>query len=102
MLLRLVASTFAPSEALIVSLRERAGLAEEFEDIGVRVVCLDIPPGVPSLPDLLRLRRAVHQYRPDVIQGWMYHGNLAAVAAQRLWGWRAPLLWSIRTAVLPG
>ena len=32
--------------------------------------------------------------RPDVVQGWMYHGNLAAWALGRAWG--LPFAWNIR------
>ncbi|MEM7393508.1 MAG: glycosyltransferase, partial [Verrucomicrobiota bacterium] len=39
----------------------------------------------------LRPLSFIRRLRPDLVQGWMYHGNLAA-----LLGFRQPILWNIR------
>ena len=71
--------------------------------LDARVRAADIPLstlGLRSGPGPLRLSRALRStfadgWRPQVIQGWMYHGNLAAWAlAQGLPG--AALSWNIR------
>lgn len=63
------------------------------EDLGISVKNLDIKS--PSLKGLARTAAALRP-RADIVQGWMYHGNLAAWAATRLRRTRAPLVWNIR------
>lgn len=48
--------------------------------------------------DLLRLAGLIRRYSPDIVQGWMYHGNLAASLALALSGRRraTSLIWGIR------
>jgi glycosyltransferase involved in cell wall biosynthesis len=41
------------------------------------------------------LRTVLAGTRPDVVQGWMYHGNLAALAAPS----RTPVVWNIRQSI---
>jgi glycosyltransferase involved in cell wall biosynthesis len=44
----------------------------------------------------MALRARVRDFRPAVVQGWMYHGNLAALVGHWLAGSRAALAWNIR------
>jgi len=44
------------------------------------------------------LRRAVHDYQPDVVMGWMYHGNLAASMTSFM-GHKGPIVWNVRHSV---
>jgi glycosyltransferase involved in cell wall biosynthesis len=53
-------------------------------------------PPLPGWRDFRRLRRIIGDYRPDLIQGWMYHGNLAATVGARLAGFEGPVLWNVR------
>jgi glycosyltransferase involved in cell wall biosynthesis len=45
------------------------------------------------------LRGALAAWRPDVIQGWMYHGNVAASLLSRFLGRRVPVVWTIRQSL---
>lgn len=45
------------------------------------------------------LRKALAAWRPDVMQGWMYHGNVAATLLARLPGRRVPVVWTIRQSL---
>lgn len=57
---------------------------------------LGMTRGRPDPLKLARLAGITRAIAPDLIQGWMYHGNLAASLA-RLTGRRsAPLLWNVR------
>jgi glycosyltransferase involved in cell wall biosynthesis len=47
---------------------------------------------------ILRLQKVVHEVQPDVIMGWMYHGNLAA-SLSRYFGFEGPILWNVRHSV---
>ena len=53
-----------------------------------------------ALPAAFRLLRAVNGLRPRVLQGWMYHGNLAASFAHALCPGRRgrKLFWNLRAS----
>lgn len=78
--------------SLIVLGREDA-LAGAFREIGIEPVMLGLHAGQWPLGQIARFVDEVRATRPDIIQGWMYHGNLAAsFAAARL---GVPACWSI-------
>lgn len=41
------------------------------------------------------LSSRIREESPDIVVGWMYHGNLAA-QAMRLAGFRGPVIWNVR------
>ena len=59
---------------------------------------LGMDAGKPSLGSLLKLRRLTKQIAPDLLVGWMYHGNLAATLASWI-GHRAPVIWNVRQSL---
>jgi glycosyltransferase involved in cell wall biosynthesis len=96
MLLRLLAASdrnrFTPS---VISLMPEGPVAARLAELPVPVHSLGMAQGRPNLAGLRELARRAHALAPDLIQGWMYHGNLAGTAA---WWWqgRSPrLVWSV-------
>jgi glycosyltransferase involved in cell wall biosynthesis len=69
-------------------------LAPQFCAIGVEPVFLGLAAGRWPFAAVGRLLAAVRAKRPELIQGWMYHGNLAAsFVGARL---KVPVCWSVR------
>lgn len=66
---------------------------------GVPVVSLGLCHPQKAPVAMRALLREVRAFKPDVIQGWMYHGNLAATVACRLAMPRARLYWGIRQSL---
>lgn len=66
----------------VVSLREPQPVGERLRELGIEVHELGMSPSRPSLRGLWRLWRLCRGFRPDLVQGWMYHGNLAAHLAR--------------------
>jgi glycosyltransferase involved in cell wall biosynthesis len=56
--------------------------------------------GRPGATALLHLTRLLSALKPDLLMGWMLHGNLAVWAATKLLRREGPLAWTIRN--LPG
>jgi glycosyltransferase involved in cell wall biosynthesis len=83
-------------EPVVIALQDGGPVAERIRALGVPVHQL----GLRSLWDLpavlLRLRRLARELSPDLVQGWMYHGNLAATLLVRWGPRRARLCWNIR------
>ena len=74
--------------------------------IGARISAMDIPlltlgmrEDRPLSPAMLRLIPAARSLRPSLVQGWMYHGNLAASGCALLSGRRLPVLWNVRRSL---
>ncbi len=86
-------------EAEVVSLATRGPVSAEIEALGVPVWHLGIVNPLRVLQAAWRLARIVRQFRPEVIHGWMYHGNLAAWLARKAAGPRTRLAWGIRQSL---
>ncbi|WP_197039248.1 glycosyltransferase [Guyparkeria halophila] len=80
----------------VLSLQGEGVYGPRIRALGVPVYSLGMQKGLPSPLTIERLRRLVSQLRPDVIQGWMYHGNLAATLAARLAPGQPAVSWNIR------
>ena len=100
MLYRLLAKLdrrrFEPS---VICLGSYGTLGPRIEALGVLVRVAGISATLPSLKSLGRVCRWVHNLQPDLIQGWMYHGNAVALLARALSARSAPVLWSIHHSV---
>lgn len=83
----------------VLSLRDRGTLGKRVEDLGVPLRTLGIQGGMPGPRAVLALRRDLRAFEPTVLQGWMYHGNLAALAGRVLMASRVPVLWCVRSTV---
>ena len=103
MLAKLVSSPYlAPLTLAVISLIKRGPIADFIEAQGIPVHCLNMTRDMAGMGGgvaLWRLRRIVRAQSPDVIQGWMYHGNLAAMAARVFLPTPVPVVWNIRQSL---
>jgi glycosyltransferase involved in cell wall biosynthesis len=83
-------------DPVVISMRDGGPLAEKIEALGVPVHEAGINLTLPNPASLWRLIRLVRYLRPDVIQGWMYHANLAAQVVGALNTQPVPVVWNIR------
>jgi glycosyltransferase involved in cell wall biosynthesis len=100
MLYKLLSSTDqALYNKTVVTLSAGRDLRERIERLGVRVHCVGMRAPAPSPASLVRLVRLVRSLDPDLIQGWMYYGNLGAQLAAAF-SPRAPVtVWNVRQSV---
>lgn len=80
----------------VVSLRGAGTFGKLIENLDVPVHTLNMKPNMPELKAFFRLRNIVRNFKPDVIQGWMYHGNLVSRLARRWAPDETSLVWNIR------
>jgi glycosyltransferase involved in cell wall biosynthesis len=81
----------------VVSLRAPGPIGEMIGHTGVPVHTLDMRGRLPFPHRVAHLRRIVQSEAPDILHGWMPHGNVAAWAACA--GRPIPLIWSIRNSL---
>lgn len=86
-------------ETAVLSLQGEGSIGPQIRELGVPVHALHMRRGIPTPGTLMRLRRVISEFRPEIIQGWMYHGNLAASVAARLAPRRPAVVWNIRQSL---
>ena len=83
----------------VISLIDKGTMGEKIEKLGVPVITLDMPAGRPTLASIFKLRRIIKDLQPDLIQGWMYHGNLVATLARFFCSKKVPVIWNVRQSL---
>lgn len=71
-------------------------IINQIDALNIPIHSLDLDPGQFKLGKLLELLNLVYKEKPDIIQGWMYHANLAAQLASFLSFKFIPTIWNIR------
>jgi glycosyltransferase involved in cell wall biosynthesis len=100
MLLKLLgAPALAGVEQRVLALLPGGKLAQAMRATGAAVDELDLLGGIPVLGGSLAVVAQARRHRPDLVQGWLYHGNLGAWLAARALGRRTPLLWGVRQSL---
>jgi glycosyltransferase involved in cell wall biosynthesis len=84
---------------VIISLMSDGKLDNSLKSLDIDVYTLDMKRGIPSLSVAWRLIRLVRILKPDLIQGWMYHGNIAAQFVKLFAVYKTPVLWSIHHSI---
>ena len=104
MMKRLILRHLATSDGAyrhhVVSLCEKASVGAQLEAAGVDVVALGMT-GLRTTPSAVkRLAAHMRDLKPDLVQTWLYHGDLIGGIAARRAGIRR-VVWGIRTTQIP-
>ncbi len=94
-LTRLVTDSENDLSCGVVSLTDEGIYAKTIRAANVPVWMARMPGGVPTPHYRRALRDAVREFRPDVVSGWLYRGNMAALSASKDAG-GVPIVWNIR------
>lgn len=89
-------------EPVVISLMDRGTLGDRIEALGIPVHTIGLKLGKSTPLSIWCLIRTLRQFQPDLIQGWMIHGNLAAQLASTsmFMPKKVPILWNIRHSAL--
>jgi glycosyltransferase involved in cell wall biosynthesis len=97
MLYKVLEATASTLQLKVIVLMKKGALTEKLDALGVDTEYLGVEPGkIPNIHVVLRMVSISRRFSPEVIQGWMYHGNLAAWLISRWTCRRAKLIWNIR------
>ena len=86
-------------EPTVISLIDGGALGARIEALGIPVYAVGMKPGMPTPAAAWRLIRLGRRLRPDLVQGWMSHGNLAALLAGAFAPGSTPVLWNVRRSL---
>ncbi|NNC53243.1 MAG: glycosyltransferase [Erythrobacter sp.] len=96
MLAKLIENDPRPQTQHVLSLLKPGPLSERIKAAGATVHTLGMERGLPTIGAASRLAKLVRRIEPDVLHGWMYHGNLAATFARLASRTEIPTIWNIR------
>jgi glycosyltransferase involved in cell wall biosynthesis len=98
MLLQLVRAGRPAGTQSVAVLISGGDLVPMVRAAGVPLIELGLSRKYPNPLGVLRLALFIRRHRPNVVQGWMYHGDLTALLALWLSGrrGRTALFWGVR------
>src|SRR5262245_7609710 len=99
MLFKLLSATADRHSQAVVSLMDEGTTGARIAGFGIAVHCLGMRPGKPDPVRAFPIRSITQNFNPQLIVGWMYHGNLMATIAAKLSRSRAPVFWSIHQSL---
>ena len=83
----------------VVSLKDEGRVGAMMREAGVDVYALGLKRVRRWAPSLKEFAAIIRKHEPKVIQGWLYHGNMAATAMHKVTKHNAALAWNIRQAL---
>jgi glycosyltransferase involved in cell wall biosynthesis len=83
-------------EPVVISLTDYGSLGNNIKKLNIPVYKMEMNAGFPNPFKVWRFIKLIRKINPELIQGWMYHGNLAALLAKWVLLNRVFLLWNIR------
>jgi glycosyltransferase involved in cell wall biosynthesis len=89
-------SKFNPT---VISLNGVGKVGDRVKQLGIEVDAVGMKPSGLRARSLVRLVRILRRVKPHLIQGWMYHGNLAAQFAGLFVPRPVSIIWNIRQSL---
>jgi len=83
-------------EPVVISLTDYGSLGNNIKNLNIPVYKMEMKAGFPNPFKIWRFIKLIRKINPEIIQGWMYHGNLTALLAKWVLPNRVFLLWNIR------
>ena len=80
----------------VISLRDKGPTGVKISLLGVPVIALNMHVKMLPLAGLVKLIQIIRDFSPDLIQGWMYHGNLIGSFARIVAPGNPALVWNVR------
>lgn len=100
MLMKLLTSRALSShDHRVLAMLPGGAIAASIRASGTQVHELNFLGGLPIVSGMLGIVREARRFDPDIVQGWLYHGNLGAALARAALRRRVPLVWGIRQSL---
>ena len=80
----------------VISLKGRGVCGDKIERLEIPLVVAGMKGKIPGLHTMIQLWKVTRELQPDIIQGWMYHGNIAATVLSFFLSKKTPVIWNIR------
>lgn len=81
---------------IVISLTDCGPIGSRIKALGVPVYSVGISKNLLLPIRLCRFIKLVGKLQPNLIQGWIYHANLAALFASWFITYKVPVVWNVR------
>jgi len=82
---------------IVISLMNSGGILDKYiKKLGIPLYFVGLNNYYPRPIAFYNFIKYLYKLKPDIIQGWMYHGNMAASLAGLFLLNKIPILWNIR------
>jgi len=82
--------------SVVISLTREGFYGTKLRSLGIPVYCLEMHNVLKIFHTLYQLYKVLITSKPNIVQGWMYHGNLVASLLHFLFRENPILIWNIR------
>ncbi|WP_369920483.1 glycosyltransferase [Marinomonas polaris] len=84
---------------IVISLMDEGKYGPLLEKSDITVHCLEMPAGKISFKALIELYKLIRQFKPDVVQTWMYHADLIGGVIAKFAGVKN-IVWGVHNTTL--
>ena len=86
-------------ESVVISLQGQGVLGQRIRELEIPLYCMNMWGWGQPIHAWFRLANLLKRIGPDLVQGWMYYGNLAALLARYMGPVSMPVAWNIRQSL---
>jgi glycosyltransferase involved in cell wall biosynthesis len=86
-------------EPVVISMMDRGIFADRIATFDIPIYTLGMKAGIPTIKSLGELVSLLRKLKPNVIQSWMYHANIAAQLSSLLSLANIPVCWGIHHSI---
>ncbi|MDC0951259.1 glycosyltransferase [Candidatus Pelagibacter sp.] len=87
------------TDNMVISLMSEGYYGPLLKKKNIPLNCLNMNRGRANIKSAIKLIHIIKSQNPDIIQGWMYHGNLAALFGTFITKKKTKLSWNIRLSL---
>jgi glycosyltransferase involved in cell wall biosynthesis len=80
-------------------MKDEGTIGPRIRELGVPLYTLGLRPNIFNPLRLFSIRSLVRRFQPNVVQGWMYHGNVMASCASFFSDRRPPVVWDVQQSI---
>ena len=86
-------------ESVVISLQGQGVLGQRIRELEIPLYCMNMWGWGQPIHAWFRLANLLKRIGPDLVQGWMYYGNLAALLARYMGPVSMPVAWNVRQSL---
>ena len=87
------------TNTMVISLMSEGYYGPLLKEHNIPLRCLNLKSGQVNIQSVIKLIKIIKNQKPDIIQGWMYHGNLAGLLGIFITNKKTKLSWNIRLSL---
>ena len=83
----------------VISLTGLGPISEKLITLGIPVRGLGLKPSMPNPLMIYRLKQWIEEFKPDLVQTWMYHADFIGGLSTKFTRKRIPIIWGIHHSI---